>query len=152
MAKKAKKENLGYKVSQIHSLKFSFKDIEPERLNRIFEAQNALGLNTSTSLNIDKEKSTITIDINTILIDNQKEDVLVEHSGRTVYVVKGLDIAYNEDDNNFNIPDGLIIQLFSIAYSHTRALLATEISPTIYKDKYILPVVDPKVFLQKDEK
>ena len=152
MAKKAKKENLGYRVSQIHSLKFSFKDIEPERLNRIFEAQNALALNTNTSLNIDKDKSTITIDINTILIDNQKEDVLVEHSGRTVYVVKGLDTAYNEDGNNFNLPDGLIIQLFSIAYSHTRALLATEISPTIYKDKYILPIVDPKGFLQKDEK
>lgn len=154
MAKKTNtnKDNIGYRISQIHSLKFSFKDIEIERLNQIFETQNALALNTSTSFNIDKEKSTIIIDINTQLVDNEKENVLVEHSGRTVYIVKGLDSVYNEDENNFDLPDGLVIQLFSIAYSHARALLATEISPTIYKDKYMLPVIDPRVFLKKDNK
>jgi len=152
MAKKSNTDNIGYRISRIHSLKFSFKDIEIDRLNQIFETQNTLAINTSTSLNIDKEKSTIIIDINTQLIDSEKDDVLVEHSGRTVYIVKGLDGVYNKDEDNFNLPDGLVIQLFSIAYSHARALLATEISPTIYKDKYILPVIDPSVILKKDAK
>lgn len=152
MAIKKNKDNLGYRVSQIHSLKFSFKDIEIERLNKLFRTKNALALNTTTSLNIDNEKSTIIIDINTHLVDNQKDDILVEHSGRTVYAVKGLDVVYNKDQNYFDIPDGLIIQLFSIAYSHARALLAIELSPTIYKDKYMLPVIDPKFFLKKDNK
>lgn len=150
MAKKTKKDNLGYRISQIHTLKFSFKDIELDRLNQLFEEQNNLALNTKTSLNIDKEKSIITIDINTNLFDKNNDEILVEHSGRTVYQVKGLEAVYNAQENNFDIPDGFIVQLFSIAYSHARALLATEISPTIYKDKYILPVIDPSSLLKKE--
>ena len=150
MAKKTKKDNLGYRISQIHTLKFSFKDIELDRLNQLFEEQNNLALNTKTSLNIDKEKSIITIDINTNLFDKNNDEILVEHSGRTVYQVKGLEAVYNAQENTFDIPDGFIVQLFSIAYSHARALLATEISPTIYKDKYILPVIDPSSLLKKE--
>lgn len=150
MAKKTKKDNLGYRISQIHTLKFAFKDIELDRLNQLFEEQNNLALNTNTSLNIDKEKSIITIDISTNLFDKNNDEILVEHSGRTVYQVKGLGDVYNTKENNFDIPDGFIVQLFSIAYSHARALLATEISPTIYKDKYILPVIDPSSLLKKE--
>lgn len=151
MANKTKKDIIGYRISKIHSLKFSFKEIEAERIDQIFSKQNALSLNTNTSINIDKEKSSITIDINTFLVDQAKNEVLVEHSGRTVYVLKGLEDIYNKENNNFDFPDGLLIQLFSIAYSHARALLATETSPTIYKDKYVLPVIDPTAFL-KDKK
>ena len=150
MSKKTKNNNLGYRISQIHSLKFSFKDIDLDKLNKIFEQQNTLALNTNTSLNIDGQKSTITIDISTNLIDKIADEVLVEHSGRTVFLINGLDKVYNEIDENFDLPDGLIIQLFGIAYSHARALLATEISPTIYKDKYILPVIDPSQFLKQN--
>ena len=151
MAKETKNDNLSYRISQIHSLKFSFKDIELDRVNRIFDEQNTLALNTNTSLDIDKEKSTVTIDISTSLIDKIQDEVLVEHSGRTVFLINGLDKVYNEDNENFDLPDSLIIQLFSLAYSHARALLATEISPTIYKDKYILPVIDPSQFLKHTE-
>lgn len=151
MAKETKKDNLSYRISQIHSLKFSFKDIELDRVIRIFEEQNTLALDTNTSLDIDKEKSTVTIDISTNLIDKVEDEVLVEHSGRTVFLINGLDKVYNEDNENFDLPDSLIIQLFSLAYSHARALLATEISPTIYKDKYILPVIDPSQFLKHTE-
>lgn len=151
MTEKSKKNNLGYRISRIHSLKFSFKDIHVDRLNQLFEKQDTLSLNTNTSLDIDKEKSAITIDINTNLIDKEKDEILVEHSGRTVYQINGLDKFYNSEENNFDIPDGLLVQLFSLAYSHARALLATEVSPTIYKDKYILPVVDPTGFLKKED-
>jgi hypothetical protein len=149
MAKKIKKDTLRYKISQIHTLKFSFKDIELDRLNQLFEQQNRLGLNTKTSINIDKDKSIITIDINTNLFDKGNNEDLVEHSGRTVYQVQGLENVYNPYDKNYDIPDGFIAQLFGIAYSHARALLATEISPTIYKDKYILPVIDPSKLLKQ---
>lgn len=149
MAKKLKKDNLGYRISKIYTLKFSFKEIELDRLDQLFENQNSLAVNTKTSLNIDREKSTISMDINTILIDKNTDEFLVEHSGRTVFEVKGLEDLYVATDDNFDIPDRFITQLFSLAYSHARAILATEISPTIYKDKYILQVIDISQLLKE---
>jgi hypothetical protein len=152
MSKKSTTYNLAYRISQIHTLKFSFKDLETGRIDQLFDSPNALSINSNTSLIIDKEKSTITIDINTELIDTKKEDTLVEHTGRTIYIVNGLGSVYNKEKDNFDLPDELIVQLFGIAYTHSRALLATEISPTIYKGKYMLPVIDPRIFLKNIEK
>jgi len=38
-----------------------------------------------------------------------------------------------------------------IAFSHAQALLATELNPTIFSNKYFLPVIDPKTLLPQKE-
>lgn len=149
MTKKEKNISLSYKISKIHTLKFSFEEIDNDRAEYLFETPNALFLHTNVVLNIDKEKSTIAIDINSNLSDKEKKEVLVEHSGRTIFHFKGLNDVYNEKEDIFDIPDGILVQLFSLSYSHARALLAMEVSPTIFKDHYILPVIDPTEFLKK---
>ena len=148
MKKKKEENNLEYRIKRIHSLKFYFKEIESNRLNSMFEKTDALYLNTKTILNIDDKESSISIDINTELLERKSNEILVEHSGRTVYQIKGLKDIYNETDNVYDIPNEFLIQLYSLAYSHTRALLATEVSPTVYKDKYFLPIINPQDFLK----
>lgn len=38
------------------------------------------------------------------------------------------------------------------AFSHVRALLATELNPTVFSNKYFLSVIDPKILLPQKEK
>lgn len=149
MAKKEKNISLSYKISKIHTLKFSFKEIDDDSVEHLFNNPKALSLHTNIAINIDKEKGTIAFDINSNLSDKEKEEVLVEHSGRTTFHFKGLNDIYNEKEDIFDIPDGILVQLFSLSYSHARALLAMEVSPTTFKDHYLLPVIDPMEFLKK---
>lgn len=148
MTKQKKQVEISYRILKIHTAKFSYEDIEEKDLSSLFDKPDSLAINMSTTLNIDREKSTFTLDINTALIDKKNEKVLIEHLGRTVYQLKGYDQVYNKKEDSYDLPDGLLIQLYSLAYTHSRALLATEISPTIYKDKYFLPVVNPTDFIK----
>jgi hypothetical protein len=152
MKKQKETIEIGYRIIKIHTSKFSFEDLNEESVEKLFNTPNLLAVNMNTILNIDKEKSTITIDIGTGLTEKQNNQILIEHSGRTIYQVKGLESVYNKEKDYYDIPDGLLLQLYSMSYSHARALLATEISPTIYKDKYFLPVINPNDLIKKKEK
>ncbi len=149
MIKEKEKVEIGYRIVKIHTAMFSYQEVEDKNIETLFNGQNMLTINMNITLNIDKEKSSITIDVTTELIENANEKVLIEHSGRTIYQVKGLEGVHDVENDQYDIPDELLIQLYSIAYSHSRALLATEISPTMYKDKYFLPVINPSELIKK---
>jgi len=137
-----------YKVSRISSIKFFHEQIEQRELDKLFKAkEKGLAINLNIGSKTELSTSTMTIDITTKLSRQSDNQVLVEHTGRTAFEVKGLKNIYDKEKERINFPDGLLIQIYSIAYTHARALLAVELSPTVYKDKYFLPVVDPSVFL-----
>lgn len=77
--------------------------------------------------------------------------MLVEHTGRTSFYVEGLEKFFKEKDSTYDLPNIFMIQILGIAYTHARALLSVEISPTIYRDNYFLPVVDPANLLPKNK-
>jgi len=147
--KKEKQLQLGFKIVKIQTTKFSFTDIEENKLVELINDPNGLGININIALNIDSEKSTIAMDVQTDLFNNESKQSLVEHIGRTVYFVDGLEKTYNKEANAYDLPDVLLIQLYSIAYTHSRAMLSNEISPTCYRDKYFLPVINPAALLHK---
>lgn len=149
---KDKKIKLGYKILKIHTTKFSFTDIDSDELTNLLDSKEDLGINVNVSLNINKDESTLTLDVSTQLIKTKDKVFLVEHSGRTVYFVGGLEGTFDKEKNVYNLPNDLLIQWYSIAYTHSRALLAIEISPTVYKDKYFLPVINPLDLLKLDKK
>lgn len=68
---------------------------------------------------------------------------MVEHIGRTGFYVMGLQDRFRDEDKTFDLPDLFLAQVLGISYTHARALLNVEISPTVYRDKYFLPVIDP---------
>lgn len=150
--KEKKSVTLSYRVTKIHTFKFSVSEVDDDYFNLIFsEDSQLLNLDSSLNLNIDKEKSLINVDVKSTLQDLKKDISLVDHIGRTTFHVKGLMKTWDEKSNSFDLPNGLLIQIFSLSYSHARALLATEISPTMYKDKFILPVVNPQNFLKNQK-
>jgi hypothetical protein len=132
MAENQKQLEISYKIIKIHSLKFNFEDYNEDIIEELFNTKDALGLDINTSLKIDKETSVITIDIATKLVNNKEDKTIISHTGRTTYHIKGLDKVYNKKTDSFDLPDDLTIQLYSLSYSHARALLSTELSPTNY--------------------
>lgn len=144
-----KQIQLGYKITKIQTTKFSFTDIEENKLIKLTNDPKGLGININVSLNIDIKTTTINMDVQTKLFVTESKEPLVEHTGRTVYFIEGLEKIYNKEADAYDFPDALLIQLYGIAYTHSRALLAIEISPTCYRDKYFLPVINPADLLQK---
>lgn len=140
---------LSYKIIKIQTAKFAHQEIEENHFKTLLASNDELSVNMNLNLNIDKEKSSISVDVTTSLIEKKSELILIEHTGRTIYNIKGLEKIYTSENDTFEIPDGLLIQLYSMAYTHSRALLAVELSPTMYKDNYFLPVVNPEMFIKK---
>lgn len=145
--KKTKSEKIGYRIGKIHSTKFSFEDITDNRVQEIFKSPEQLGVNISVSMTIKKDDESIVIDINSALEDNKQKETLITHTGRTLYYLRGLTETYLPEKDSYNLSSDLLLQLLSIAYTHARALLATEVSPTCYHEKYFLPVIDPRNLL-----
>lgn len=141
------KNRFEYRIVKIHTAKFSFSDLDEAYVDSLF-ADGQLNGELNVQINFDREKSTISFDISSHIIDAQKDETVVQHVARTVYEVKGIDQVYTAEKDSYNIPDDLIVQLYSISFSHARALFATELSPTVFKDKYFLPVIDPKDILK----
>jgi hypothetical protein len=147
----ANKVKLGYRIHKILSTKFSFEDIGESELEKLLKEPKVLGININTALEFNNEKSTITFDINTSLFRSIDKKKLVGHTGRTSYLVDGLLSTYNNETGSYDLPDALMLQMAGIAFSHARALLATELNPTVFNNKYFLPVINPKTLLPKKE-
>lgn len=137
----------GYKVARISTTRFSFIDMEEEKVNALFESEGQVQLNLSVSINFHREKSEISFDISTEGLSLAAEEVLISHTGRTVYAVEDLEAAYDKEKEQFFLPDALMVQLYGIAFSHTRALLAVETNGTVFRERFILPVIDPSGIL-----
>lgn len=141
--------NLEYKIVRVHTVRFSCMDVSEDYAEKLFGQQNALSFGIQIAISINKEESTLTMDVNSILKDKLTGQQLVEHTGRTSFLVRNLEQVYNPQTDTYDIPNDLLTQFYGLAYTHARALLAVEVSPTIYRDKYLLPVLDPSQFIKQ---
>lgn len=140
---------IGYRIKKIHTTSYNVKELPEEEITALFQTGNS-GLNIGSTINFDKDKSSITIDIKTVLTKKGEKRELVKHTGRTVFFIQDLEELFNREENSYNLPNNFLLQLLGISFSHTRALLAIELQSTAYAEKFILPVVNPKILLPKD--
>lgn len=145
---KGKEIKISYRILKIHTTSFSIKDILEQQLEELFKNGNAL-LNMGSNINFDNLKSTITIDIKTSLIKKGENKQLVDHTGRTVFFMEDIKKFYNTKSDSYDLPTNFILQLLGISFSHSRALLSTELQSTVYADKFVLPVINPNILLPK---
>ena len=152
MAKKKEQEkefSLGYKVSKINTTKFSYNDLEEDQVTILFEKEENLKVNLDVNMGISLEKAEIFFEINTSLSNRENNESIIIHRGKTTFSVQNLESTFNKEDEKFELPDGLIVQLYALSYSHARALLSVELNRTVYKDVFYLPVIDPTNILSK---
>jgi hypothetical protein len=140
---------LAYKVVKINTTKFSYKDLDEDVVNKIFSNQEDITVDMNVGFGISAEKSEMYFEINTSLREKSFDESIIKHTGKTTFSIKNLEKVYHKEEDKFDIPDGLIVQLYALSYSHSRALLSVELSKTIYKDKFYLPVINPSDILKK---
>ena len=141
---KKKEIELEYKVKSISTSKFVIADIPREELEVLFDQVGKLEFRLNVKGEINKKESTLSVVMNTFLYrKDNKEDILIEHSADTTFLVKGLTESYIEDKGMFNIPDSFLMATHAIAFSHARALLSVNLSSTNYNGLYNLPILNP---------
>ncbi len=141
---------LPYKVIKITTTSFSYNDLEEQQIADLFlQNEGHLNLKIEAGLDISLDKSEISFEIRTHLSNKKENDLLISHTGKTIFAVQNLAQTFLEEEEQFNLPDNFIVQLYALSYSHARALLATELSRTAYKDVFYLPVTDPTKILNK---
>ncbi|MDM1346432.1 hypothetical protein HX017_14225 [Myroides marinus] len=141
--------DLGYKVSRINTTKFSYNDLEEDFIKNLFENEENLKLLLDVNIGISLEKSEIFFEINTSLSNKNTNENLILHTGKTTFSLQNLSSTFSKENEKFDLPDGLIVQLYALSYSHARALLSIELNRTAYKDIFYLPVIDPTTILNK---
>ncbi|GEM_PF-2975357 len=150
-AKKEKIEtlDLAYRISKIQTTKFVFEEIDQKRIVELFSDRKDLNLTVNIGTLAEVDELKFTVDLGTKLEDKTTKIVLVEHVARTIFHIDGLNSIYNPKTKFVDFPTPLIIQIYGIAFSHARALLAIDIAPTCYRDKYMLPVIDPTTLIDQ---
>lgn len=141
---------IAYRVKQIQTLKFSFEEVNPEILPKIFvEESTGLNISIDTSIRINREESLVSISMATKLTHPSfKKKTLIYHFGRTSFEVQNLTAFFDEEKDDYSFPNEFMIQILGLSYTHCRALIAIEIGPTIYKDYFMLPVIDPSELIK----
>lgn len=137
-------ENIGYRIVQIKTHKISI--TEPDHIE--FEDMTVSG-KVNFSVKVLNNVVEMLFDIVTEYVDANTKEVLISHMGRTKY--EAVNIPISEETKMVNIPDQLVVTLYAMAHSHARALLASDLQNTIYKDKVFTPVIDPKEILNHKE-
>ena len=100
MAKKEgqqKEFNLGYKVAKINTTKFSYSDLEEDKVAFLFENEDNLKVSLDVNMGISLEKSEIFFEINTSLSNRENDESVITHIGKTTFSA-----ASNDHGNSKN--------------------------------------------------
>lgn len=107
-------------------------------------AQSKLDYNINVGYNVNEDWIEFTI--SPIMRNAETLQIFLSGSVLTRFLVK--DIKTFVDGDRLNIPDTAMTTLFSMAFTHTRAILAKNCAGSRYSTIY-LPIINPKEMLDQ---
>jgi|SRR5699024_628085 len=143
---KNNEEGLKFRISTLEDLGYTFKkpqeSVPTDRID--FSMEN--------NLDIDAESRTITFILTPQFTTGKRNPKLIaELAFKVVFDVQGLEQFVNDDDEDvIELPDQLVVTLFSISYSTMRGVFYEKGRGTM-AERLVLPIIDPKIILQKEE-
>ena len=84
-------------------------------------------------------------------LKNETKEVVMKSKVMTTYLIRDLKSKVKKTDNNIDavdLPDQLWIALFSIAFTHTRAILARSSAGSKY-GHMLMPAINPEIEFKK---
>ncbi len=102
-------------------------------------------------LDIKVPESLVSFSIIATYVNAATNDVVLKSKSHTSFGIKDMESFTKKDEKGqdaVDLPDALWISLFSMAYSHARALLARSAGPTIFK-AFIIPPINPEAEFKK---
>lgn len=132
---------LNFRILEITSLQFKAKELNEDDLELLFGNPEPVNVDLHTELLLDDEDCTLTIDINTVFSRSDTKEELISHSGRTTYLLYNIETVYTKENNTYNVPEPVAIQLIGLAIAHVRAAIMNELGPDKHNDRFIVPVI-----------
>ena len=123
--------------------------LEEDKVALLFRKEENLKVNVDVNMSISLEKSEILFEVNTTLLNRENDETVFTHTGKTTFSIQNLKSTFNKEEEKFELPDNFMVQLYALSYSHARALLSVELTKTVYKDLFYLPVINPTIILNK---
>lgn len=143
---KNNEEGLKFRISTLEDLGYTFK--KPEES----VPTDRIDFSMENSLDIDEESGTITFVLTPQFTTGKRDPKLIaELAFKVVFDVQGLEqFVGNDDEDVVELPDQLVVTLFSISYSTMRGVFYEKSRGTM-AERLVLPIIDPKIILQKEE-
>lgn len=105
-----------------------------------------IGFELTTNLSLDE--NSVEMILSAIFSEKNQGNVFMRIKTSNVYFLLELSDFHNPDNNQFNIPDNILVTFLSLSISHTRALLAKNALGTKFAELYI-PIVNPSDVLKE---
>lgn len=106
-----------------------------------------LGINIEFSSNVENNIFLIILTIINKYELAGKEITLLDLDFLSEFEISDMKSVIKIENENFNIPDELLINFISLTYSSARGIIFAKTQGS-YLNQYILPVIDPKVLLE----
>lgn len=100
------------------------------------------------TINITLIDNTIEMVLSTIFADLNQTNIFMRIKTSNVFLFLELADFRNPENNEFDIPDNIMVTILSLSISHSRALLAKNSLGTKFSELYI-PIVNPSEILKQ---
>ena len=140
------KQGLKFRISSLEDLGYTFKKPEDS------VPTDRIDFSLENSLDIDVESGTISFILTPQFTTGKRDPKLIAKLAFKVeFDVPDLaQFVDDADEDVIQLPDQLVVTLFSISYSTMRGVFY-EKSRGKMAERLILPIIDPKIILQKEE-
>lgn len=147
--KKEEKLNIKYRVVGIKTIGLNIEACEVEEVNSL-EALSEIDVDVDVALYLKDVKEGIIFEctINSSFYNKTSKKVHVKSSIKSQFEIVGL-IGEQESKGktSYNLPEPLILNIVSIAYSQARGVLSAHLAGTEYDQYLFLPLVPPAKLL-----
>lgn len=140
----AEEKNIRFRIHKLEDLGYTFK--KPEESI----PTDRIDFSMDTNLDMNQEKGQIIFILKPRFTTGKKDPKLIaELIFKVEFEIQNLNDFVTEEDE-VNIPDSLVVTLFSISYSTMRGVFYEKSRGTM-AERLILPIIDPTSILQNEK-
>lgn len=136
----AEEIEIGFGIQRIHNLMTYINEIESFDIDNL-----SIAYGLEFNFNLDTNSVFFVIAVKISLKEN--DFTIIESKVLTEFIVENLK-KYVEVDETLSIPTEAVETMFSISFTHTRAILSQTTNGSKFQ-KIILPIVNPRDLLKK---
>ena len=141
----AEEKNIRFRIHRLEDLGYTFQ--KPEESI----PTDRIDFSMDTHLDVNQEKGQIIFILKPRFTSGKKEPKLIaELIFKVEFEIQNLNDVVTKKEEGFNIPDSLVVTLFSISYSTMRGVFYEKSRGTM-AERLILPIIDPTSILQKEK-
>ncbi|MBL6662601.1 MAG: hypothetical protein ISP71_00730 [Flavobacteriales bacterium] len=139
-----------FTVSTVRTVSFDVSNIGTTAWTEKIEEDFKSNLDFNIRLSDNKESIRFQIKVKV----THGDFLIFSHLSETHFAIFNFDqyITVVDHESIINLPDHILATMYGLSYTHARALLCSSLAPTMLRDGFMLPIINPNVFIQNMKK